>query len=601
MLKQKSTLNSHICKYDRYLNIYSLFATVFLYQLTFTFQGLDVTDFGFHLTNQMNTFEIPMKIKCVTPLTFLTDLIGGIWLSIVNHPSVLWARLGGVILTSLNSMIIYSILSTYFERNRVFIVVLISTLFITMHSESYIHYYTFPAFLINIDIWLLNKTINIPQNTTKHKIYSFMLGLMLIPIILSRIPLLLILTVPMVIAAYYPYTNSTNNMDKLSKTIIPFILTGFLFSSIAFLLFYWKFGILETSIASISNTIACSFAGDASQVGETHTMHLLLKSYLRDCKGVIIGTSFFITGIYVLSIFKDKTTKYIFNFLIIFTTFIGIIGLIISGLPIDSFARNIIKVAIGFIIFFCILYLYKNRNPDYRINILLITGLLIMIISPIGSNTGVCKAVHGMWLILPLTILSLYTIHDQIENKRLVSIGSLINIFLLSLLITSIFFQITNVYRDDINRMNLNTEFSDPTLKGVYSTYNRTKIVDETLMQIRKYSNKGDTVLMVGNIPMFYYLTETKPALGNPWVFTDPIEKIKQNQEILENEGDLPKLFIYSKIDTSNQNWHDAQTAITESSSEKLEYLKNIYINKMNYSLMCENEIFAIYEINTTD
>lgn len=120
-------------RYNKYFNIYSLFSIAFLYNLAFIFQGFDVTDFGFHLTNQVNSFAFPPDMNLIRPMYFFTDFIGGMWLSISGSPNILWARLGGVLLASVNTIIIYSILTTYFEKEKVFPIVLISTLFITMH------------------------------------------------------------------------------------------------------------------------------------------------------------------------------------------------------------------------------------------------------------------------------------------------------------------------------------------------------------------------------------------------------------------------------------------------------------------------------------
>lgn len=421
---------------------------------------------------------------------------------------------------------------------------------------------------------------------------------MLIPTILSRITLLLILAIPIVIVAYY---YCTNKMNKFPQATISPIFAGFLLSSIMFFLFYWKLGILEYSMTYITNTISSSVVEDSTEISKSHTISSLLAIYLHDFKRIIIGSSIFIAGIYFLSLLKDKTPQYLFNMAVISMTFaliivITFIAITFSRFPVDDFfALNILKVANGIILIFCAIYLYKNKTTEIEINVLLITGLFVMLVTPIGSDGATLKAMYGMWLILPLSILSLSSIQKQLENRRLNSIISLMGILLASLLILSIFFQVTNIYRDDQNRINLNSEFSDPTLKGVYSTSERTKVVDDTLAKIREHSNKGDTTLMVNSIPMFYYLTETKPSHGNPWLFLKSIDKIKQKQELLEDEKNLPVLFVYSKINTWDRNWPNSQIDIREEDSEKLDYLKNRYIKDLNYTLIWENDAFAIY------
>ena len=94
--------------------------------------------------------------------------------------------------------------------------------------------------------------------------------------------------------------------------------------------------------------------------------------------------------------------------------------------------------------------------------------------------------------------------------------ASHMNSILLVLLLLSLFFHFTDIYRDNHNRFLLNQPFSHPSLAGIYSTEHRVKAIDEVLMAIERYTDKNDYVLMANNLPMFYYLTETKPATGNP-------------------------------------------------------------------------------------
>jgi hypothetical protein len=89
-------------------------------------------------------------------------------------------------------------------------------------------------------------------------------------------------------------------------------------------------------------------------------------------------------------------------------------------------------------------------------------------------------------------------------------------------------------------------------------------------------------------------LTETRPALGNPWPDLSPLDMIKSSMERLEKDKMYPKLFIYAKFDTNNNNWPKSNTPIWY--PEKLAYLKYKLINESNYSLSWENDLFAIYQ-----
>lgn len=107
------------------------------------------------------------------------------------------------------------------------------------------------------------------------------------------------------------------------------------------------------------------------------------------------------------------------------------------------------------------------------------------------------------------------------------------------------FYNITYInYLDDKTRLNLNTEFSDPSLKGVYSTADRVKAVDELIYQIRKHTDKNDEILIANNIPIFYYLTETKPSFGNPWIESLPFDATKEIQRELEEKRTTKVIYL---------------------------------------------------------
>jgi hypothetical protein len=98
--------NIDIGNIRKYLNIYSLFGSVFLFHILFIFQGFDVTDFGFHMTNQVLSFTTSPAPSIVALPIFLTDFIGGMWLLIIGSSSVLWARLGGALLIAFNCILV---------------------------------------------------------------------------------------------------------------------------------------------------------------------------------------------------------------------------------------------------------------------------------------------------------------------------------------------------------------------------------------------------------------------------------------------------------------------------------------------------------------
>ena len=560
----------------------NIFVISFLINLIFIFQGIDLLDTGVHLTHQISATSIPIEIEYTLPIIFLTDFIGGLWLRLINGPSLLWARTGGVFIISINTMIIFSILSNYFERKKTFLTTIISVLFITtIPALNIIDYYTFPALLINVSAWIFNKILIENIGSTKSNICSAILGFMFISIILSKFTLMLLLFIPICLLIFNHF--SKNGIMDLNKLSAP-ILFGAIASTIIFSLFYYHLGILNSYVEFIFYSIYAYLNNQGTS--SSHALRDLFNSYAIHYFYAITGSIILALMLLAKSFIKQKYMNRVANvttfFFIIFCIFLTW-DLTINRIFRPEFLVIVLfDAAIGIIILSSIKSLFICKNPHIRF--LLIIGLIVMLITPLGSNTGIIKSVQGMWLILPLSILCIDQIKRYGKNNVLKSILPSITSILVTILVVSLLIHIMWVYGDDLNRLHLNTTFLSPQLHGIYSTPEKVELIDDLLLHIDKYSNKGDYAIISSNMPIFYYLTETKPAI-NPWIEGKKLYDLNMNKKI------NPKLIIMSKIDTSKRNWPD------EHNFKNLSEFRNRY-DPSNYSIIWENRAFVIYELN---
>ena len=80
-----------------------------------------------------------------------------------------------------------------------------------------------------------------------------------------------------------------------------------------------------------------------------------------------------------------------------------------------SLAYPLLSVSIGLVVIFVRIFFYFNREANFKLALLLISGTITMLINPIGSNTGIFKSSYGMWLILPLSLLCLDKVWDRMD------------------------------------------------------------------------------------------------------------------------------------------------------------------------------------------
>jgi hypothetical protein len=583
---------------NRLFNKYVLALVLFPIFFLLAFQGFDVTDWGFHFTNQYLLLEYPPSSIHINPMYILSDAAGGLWLHLLSTPSVFWGKLGGAVLFSFCAFIVASILEDYFPQREVFFCVLICSIFLTAYISQYVNYFTFPALLILIFFWVFNKLMSVPGNSRNFAAYAFMLGFLLVPIILSRFTLIVMILFLPLLALYYRWTGRP--LEGFFRGV-GYATVGVIVSTGLAACMLHRFGILEVYVDIIRQQLLYSATDSEVYASYTykHSMVTLFRSYISQYIHVLIGVFVFIGGVFTISRLKEKISQHWITLGLAIATISGLIFGLATHIRGFNFALSYMpRVFIGIVILFALLFLYHHERSDKNLALLLIVSGVVMIINPLGSDSGILKSIHAFWLALPLAMLCMYRLGRQTENKFVQATSTLIPTILLLLLIIGIFMQGGNVYRDDPNRLNLTTPFQSPQLFGTHSTPERVRVSDELISIIERETEPGDYVLMVNHMPMFYYLTGTRPALGQPWLFLFSEESIMGLEEERVRTGEIqPKLFIYSKINTRDRYWPLGDTPLKETDEAKLDYLKGQYIDTYQYSYLWENDAFAVYRI----
>jgi len=574
-----------------FYNKYTLFVVLLLFFFITSLQGFDVTDFGYHFTNQYLVLQYPLSTVHINPMYILSDFAGGVWLHGINVPNVMWGKLGGSILLSFCAMFVFSILKNYFPKRDVFVYVLVCALFLTLYPLTLIDYYTFPALLTIIFLWFFNKMLLTPKNSLEFGIYAFLQGFLFIAIILARFPLILLALILPLAGFYYWITKKP--FDDLVHGL-KFAVFGCIAATLVFLIIFYELHILGEYTSLLSSQLFQSASGSISTYGTTDTFIDLIRSYVYEYIQVFMGILLFVGGIFFLNSLPvhQKWIKTSLVFLVI------IFLMVTAYLSLFSFiALHLLIVFIGFVLLFVGLFFYIDKGESRNLSLLLLVSVWLMIINPVGSNTGIYKSSYAFWLVLPLSLLCIKNLGERTKNTCITFLSPFIPVLLMLMFLSALFFHGVDVYRDDPNRLHLIYPFQSDSLTGTYSTLDRVKVTDDLLSVIRNETVPGDYLLIENNIPMFYYLTETRPALKNPWLSYTSRELLITLEEEREQRGEIqPKLFIYSKINTRNRYWPSSVTPGREKEIENLNYLKERFIGKLNYTRMWENDAFAVYK-----
>jgi hypothetical protein len=557
-------------------------------------QGVDLTDLGWHLTNQVEAVSQEGSLEDMEWLFLFSQYAAGLWLRAIGGPSVLWGRFGGLLIVSANSMMVYSLLRRRFPGERVFLPVLATALLIEGSSAALrFEYFTIPSLLLVAQLWLLDRALA-GSGSSKATAYAFALGFLYVPVSMSRLSLALTALLPVVALAYYRIRGRETGA---LRRILLISLAGLACSAMIAAAALSLTGNLGEYLTEVSDIIA----GGRSL--PEHEATYLVQKYVTDLRAALVSTTLVILGILLTVVLKDRLGAWR-------TAVLLLVGLLALGafiliaqpeVPDIRLRGHGCMLLLGLLTLLAFTVLHFGRGEDLDLDVLILSGFLVMIITPAGSNTGLFKSIYGMWLILPLLYLRLWTMRDSIPCPWVRPVAHHLLWGLLVLLAFSTYLVWTGIYRDNPDRLKLTTPFSHPSLRGTFSTKARVDSLDAVLGAIEEHSSPGDRVLIVNSVPILYYLTETRPILGNPWLFLESLENIREVHEGLAADGDWPGLFCCNKLNSRDWRWPQEGDSISAADAEKLAYLLELYATNPDYALVFEDEAFSVFVRETEE
>lgn len=264
--------------------------------------------------------------------------------------------------------------------------------------------------------------------------------------------------------------------------------------------------------------------------------------------------------------------------------------------------------------FYSLITLYMcfiKKENSINESLILIIGFLSMISLPMGSNQGFAILYQGFYLQAAILSVFVYKILSNTSEIKYKQIKKRVNpifqrgiiifvlIYFLSMLLIR---NITYTYRD-------NTKLDKSTInnykfKGIYTTEQRAKYINELLEKIEPYIDENTKLITYGSIPIFSYALDMPPFFNgfNGWIEMGQlsIDSMKESIENSVKEEKFP-LIIISNVGTNNSEWPSDETIkiMEEIKGEDNKYfLIQEYIIENNYSLLFKNEVFEVYYVD---
>lgn len=560
-------------------NFYILFL-ILAFPFLWVWQGLDFLDHGYWLTAYQQFISYPEGIGDVAISSWGTLAIGYAWQSIFGGFGLVSFKLAYAVITIFSSFIAYySLRKIFFDSRGVLLFVCFVTLTFVSKKTGIIDYNNLTALF-----YLLGGGFIFSALSNQSRLIMLLSGLILGFNLFIRLPNVLGV---LLVTAIWLYAYIDNWKVRKTMRFSMFFISGY-FSVIVFVLFVMhKIGHLEYYLGGLKSILGL----DSGVIASHHSSNLLLWLLFRDYSlALLMGA----ICIFVSVFFIKKIVRFSNKI-----RWLSLFALAFIAAPILGF-KHIDGWLIPGVLYIVLLtaLFFQVRSKD-RLAALTYIALALLVLAPLGSNNGMWNAFFGMWLALPLALMTLYNISD-VNFKGFFAkqkeVRTMYQAFVLVILFFSFMTALISTYHDNKNRFKMTDNIVHPFLENTFTTKVRASAVQSLLRELAQYVKPGDKLLAYNKIPMIYYLTGTEPWFGDSWPMAIPREKLEAliKGKVVKNTN-FP-IIVRALGDTSNREWPEANNFIGDNYHAPGENRKLLdeFIFNHGYNEVWENKFFQI-------
>ncbi len=549
-----------------------------VYLFIVSLQGIDMCDEGFCLSFYQQIYSNPESVQ-YNFLYYFTGIIGGIWNILFGWGGILSFRILNLLIIILTAYLTYRLTKDLISP-IVFSVATFCVIFLSDYGNIVFHHNYFTAFLVSLSLLFF-----IPGIINNEKRGIFFGGLLIGVAIFARIVNISLLSLGFLFVINYFYERDWKIFFKDLFTALGGCLMGILIV-LGIMIIKGDLSIFFQSI--LENVFAVSL-----KVDNTHSLTTLLRKYLVQYmyvgKFIIIYLLLLLVFRVIFNLLNHKLTK-----LLLVVTTIGFFQYFNPFSNIHFYAFLTIPL------FISIYVDYKNKS----FVLLNSAALIIMYTLPIGSDWGISNmGSSSVWLATFLAIGHYYRFALKKIKENDYSFVNFFGIFIFAFLMSNSIEIINQAYFDKGNRFDKRFGI-DNKLANVYTSQVKSSILNELLDELEKHVKPNDEMICFESLPTIHYLTQTIPYSGTPWIWVYQASNFKKQLLFKESLNEKMPIVLRQKNQPIEGNWNtfDPRYNDTELEDEYM-YKKNrvIVMNKFldrnNYQVIWENELFQILEV----
>ena len=561
-----------------------LFIGCFVYQLLYVCWGLEFSDTGFNATFFQQFFEDPASVQYNFPY-WLTGAVGGLWLLMFADLGILGIRLLGALVFTGTLMLIHSLLKPRLGGRHLRLgLASVALLLGPTTAFSGLEYNLLTSLLFALASLLIVRGVTQPR-----KAALFAAGVVLGLNVFARFPN--VVGIAMVLPAmYFGWLMRRDRREVVISAGL--IVGGFVSAILSILVLMTAMGHLELYVGSLR--LLTSLAASGQSHGVWSMVKTLSDQYLTVAEVLVVSVVF----LWIYAALAAKS-QYFSQAVLAAAT---VLLLALMYVRDDFLTVSLMYLYIGLVALVSAQALL-DRATHPEVKLLFVIALMQVGLSPLGSNFGfINQGAFAFVIGLPASIAYVLTreSYDLLPSRCRALAGNAASrarakqSLMVAGMTLSVLLGWTFTYCEARWKHRLVHPIHSPLTQFVFSSRERAAVVNELLAESAKYVSRGDYVLAYDEMPMFYYLTHTRPYLYGLWPRAVDDELFRGTLErSLAEKGVLP-VVVRQKVSTWG-NWPaEVPSGYHDRTTGKDAYLRE-FQERHAYRLAWENGAFQIW------
>ena len=249
---------------------------------------------------------------------------------------------------------------------------------------------------------------------------------------------------------------------------------------------------------------------------------------------------------------------------------------------------SVFQAAMMFVIItliLCVIGSVGVLNGSKQEQTLAFAALLIVLITPLGSNNYTFPVINNLFVVAPISLWLLRRMMQRAgEAHYNFAWQGMISMVITVLIIQGIIFHFSFAFMDAVDGSKRDAYCTIPKTAGMKTTSDNAQTLDELYAALKEEGLLQDKVLLFGGVPGLSYILDMEPAIDTVWPDLDSYATSKFDGQLMElgTSGDSPAVILgkdpaeYANID------------------EKYDILMDYIVNH-DYNKVFENDRFMVF------